>query len=80
LWCWVVVCIFCGFIAALFITAVFLSLIISLTESVMEPQCEKIERQLSNGETSVWGVSPSAISILRQDDDGTTVIMSDVMV
>jgi hypothetical protein len=41
----------------------------------MEPQCEKIECQLSNGESSTWGVSPSAISILSQDDDGTTVIM-----
>jgi hypothetical protein len=69
LWCWVVVCIFCGFVAALFIAAVFLSLIISLTEPVMEPQCEKIERQLSNGETS------TSISILGQDEEGTTVIM-----
>jgi hypothetical protein len=75
LWCWVVVCIFCGFITALFIAAVFLSLIISLTDPVMEPQCEKIERQLSNGESSTWGVSPSAISILSQDDDSTTVII-----
>jgi hypothetical protein len=57
LWCWVVVCIFCGFLAALFIAAVFLSLIVFLTEPVMEPQCEKVERQLSNGETSTWGVS-----------------------
>jgi hypothetical protein len=75
LWCWIVVCIFCGFIAALFIAAVFLSLIISLTEPVMKPQCEKLERQLSNGETSVWGVSSTAVSILSQDEDGTTLIM-----
>jgi hypothetical protein len=61
LWCWVVVCIFCGFVEALSIATVFLSLIVSLTEPVMEPQCEKIERQLSNGETSTWGVSSSAI-------------------
>jgi hypothetical protein len=75
LWCWVVVCIFCGFVAALFIASVFLSLIISLTEPVLEPQCEKIERQLSNGETSTWGISSSSISILDQDEEGTTVIM-----
>jgi multisubunit Na+/H+ antiporter MnhG subunit len=35
LWCWMVICIFCGFVAALFIAAVFLSLIISLMEPVM---------------------------------------------
>jgi hypothetical protein len=59
----------------LFIAAVFLSLIISLTDPVMEPQCEKMERQLSNGDSSTWGVSSSAISILSQDDEGTTVII-----
>jgi hypothetical protein len=75
LWCWVVVCIFCGFKAALFIAAVFLSSIVSLTEPVMEPQSEKIERQLSNGETSTWGVSSSSISILGSDEAGTTVII-----
>jgi hypothetical protein len=41
----------------------------------MEPQCEKIERQLSNGETSTWGISSSSISILGQDEEGTTVVM-----
>jgi hypothetical protein len=75
LWCWVVTCIFCGFIAALFIAAVFLSLIISLTDPVMELQCEKIERQLSNGESSSWGITSAAASILSQDDTGTTLIM-----
>jgi hypothetical protein len=75
LWCWVIVCIFSGFMAALFIAAVFLSLIISLTDPVMEPQCEKIERQLSNGETSSWGVTSIAASILSQYDNGTTLIM-----
>jgi hypothetical protein len=75
LWDWVVICIFCGFLAALFIAAVFLSLLISVTDPVLEPQCEKIERQLSNGDSSTWGVSASAISILSQDDEGTTVIM-----
>jgi hypothetical protein len=75
LWCWVVVCIFCGFLAALFIAAVFLALIVPLTEPVMEPQCEKVERQLSNGETSTWGVSSSSISIMGSDEYGTSVIM-----
>jgi hypothetical protein len=46
LWCWVIVCIFCGFIAFLFIASVFLSLIISLTDRVMEHQCQKIEGEL----------------------------------
>jgi hypothetical protein len=41
----------------------------------MERQCEKIERQLSNGETSSWGVSSAAANILSQDDTGTTLIM-----
>jgi hypothetical protein len=72
---WVIICIFCGFLAALFIAAVFLSLMVSLTDPVMEPQCEKIQPQLSNGDSSTWGVSSSAISILSQDDEGTTVIM-----
>jgi hypothetical protein len=34
-----------------------------------------MEGQLSNGDSSTWGVSSSAISILSQDDDGSTVIM-----
>ncbi|MDR1945050.1 MAG: hypothetical protein LBQ59_03015, partial [Candidatus Peribacteria bacterium] len=55
MWCWVVICIFCGFVVALFIAAVFLSLIISLMVPVIEPQCEKVERQLSNGESSSLG-------------------------
>jgi uncharacterized oligopeptide transporter (OPT) family protein len=37
LWVRVVICIFCGFFAALFIAAVFLSLIISLTDPILEP-------------------------------------------
>jgi hypothetical protein len=48
---------------------------ISLTEPVMEPQCEKIERQLSNGESSSWGVTSAAASILDQDEDGTALVM-----
>jgi hypothetical protein len=47
LWCWTIICVFCGFLAAVFIATVFLSLIVSFMEPVMEPQCEKIERQLS---------------------------------
>jgi hypothetical protein len=37
LWCWTVTCIVCGFLAAVFIAAVGLSLIISLKEPIMEP-------------------------------------------
>jgi hypothetical protein len=72
----VIICIFCGFIAALFIATVFLSLIISLTDPVLEPQCERIERQLSNNvSSSNWGVSSAAASIISQDENGTTLIM-----
>jgi hypothetical protein len=75
LWFWVVTCILCGFMAALFIAAVFIALIISLTDPVLEPQCEKVERQLSNGESSSWGVSSAAASIINQDENGTTLLM-----
>jgi hypothetical protein len=71
----VVICIFCGFVAALFIAAVFLSLNISLMEPIMEPQCEKIERQLSNGESFSWGHVSAAASIYAQDENGTTLVM-----
>jgi hypothetical protein len=75
LWFWVIICIFCGFLAALFIAAVFLSLIISLIDPVLEP--EKIERQLSNNDSSstAWCVSSAAASIINQDEFGTTLIM-----
>jgi hypothetical protein len=75
LWCWIVICIFYGCVAALFIAAVFLSLIISLMELVMEPQCEKVECQLSNGESSSWGHVSAAASIYAQDENGTTLVM-----
>jgi hypothetical protein len=99
LWCWIVTCIFCGFLAGLFIATVFSSIVISLIgifcgflaglfiatvfssivisliELVMEPQCEKIKCQLSNGESSSWGVSSATASILYQDESSTILIM-----
>jgi hypothetical protein len=44
----------------------FLSLLISLIEPVMEPQCEKIEHQLSNDGSSSWGHVSAATSIYHQ--------------
>jgi hypothetical protein len=41
----------------------------------MEPQYEKIEHQLSNGESSSWGVISAAASILNQDESGTTLVI-----
>jgi uncharacterized membrane protein YvlD (DUF360 family) len=75
LWCWTIVCIFCGFLAAVFIAAVFLSLIASFMEPVMEPQCEKIERQLSNDDSSSWSHVSAAASIYHQDETCTTLVM-----
>jgi hypothetical protein len=52
-------------------------LIISLNDPILEPQCEKIKRQLSNNDSSStsWGVSSAAASIINQDESGTTLIM-----
>jgi hypothetical protein len=44
-------------------------------EPVMELQYEKIERQLSNGESSSWGHVSAAASIYAQDESGTTLVM-----
>jgi hypothetical protein len=55
----------CDFVAALFIVDVFLSLIISSSEPVMEPQSEKIERELSNDGS--WGHLPAFSFIYHQD-------------
>jgi hypothetical protein len=44
-------------------------------EPVMEPQCEKIERQLSNDNTSSWGYVSASAFIYQQDETGTTLII-----
>jgi hypothetical protein len=75
LWCWTIICVFYGFLEAVFIVVVFLSLIISLMEPVMEPQCEKIECQLSNDVSSSWGHVSAAASIYHQDKTGTMLVM-----
>jgi hypothetical protein len=75
LWCWTIVGVFCGCLAAVFIAAVFLSLIAFFMEPVMEPQCEKIECELSNDDSSSWGHVSSPASIYHQDETGTTLVM-----
>jgi hypothetical protein len=75
IWCWTIICAFCGFLAAVFIAAVFLSLIASFMEPVMEPQSEKIERQLSNDDSSSWGHVSAAASIYHQDETGTMFVI-----
>jgi hypothetical protein len=44
-------------------------------ELVMEPQCEKIERQLSNDGSSSSGHVSAAASIYHQDESGTALVM-----
>jgi hypothetical protein len=76
LWCWTIIYVFCGFLAAVFIAAVFLSLIASFMEPVMEPQCEKLERQLSNDDSSSsWGRVSAGASIYHQVETGMTLVM-----
>jgi hypothetical protein len=42
----------------------------------MEPQCEKIEPQLSNDDSSSWGHVSASVSIYHQDETDTTLVMS----
>jgi hypothetical protein len=77
LWCWTITGIFCGFLAAVFIEAVGLSLIISSKEPIMKPQCIKIEHNLSNSDSvsPSWGHISVSASIFHQEDSGTTLVM-----
>jgi hypothetical protein len=44
-------------------------------EPLMEPQCEKTERQLSNDGSSSWSHVSAEVSIYHQDETDTTLVM-----